>query len=302
MKSAHRHQLETNVLADWLGHKLEELEPYKNAIAIGFFALMGIALVTVFAMSGNDPAAAQQWSTFYSAFATPDTASALATLVDKKDDNSPAALWARKVVADQDLASGCNLLFGNRKEAFEKLERAETLYSSVVAASQHPILTNTARLGLARTLESMDRIQDARKTYEEVIASGKDSAFAKIAEEGIRRLDDPREVAALAWFAEQTPALPANHPPLGNFPGLNSPLPDRPDLSFPGGAFNGDGTVKPETPQTPAPQPEPEAPAPSTPAPSTPAEVPATPAPAEAPAAPAPVEPAPATPPPAENK
>jgi hypothetical protein len=87
---------------------------------------------------------------------------------------------------------------------------------------------------LARVYESTFKPDEARKYYEQVAASEKDSPLGKQAAADAKRLKDSRELAFLDWFATQTPKRPAPFPGVGaNAPNLPSDLPDRPNLELP---------------------------------------------------------------------
>src|SRR4029079_14263645 len=98
------------------------------------------------------------------------------------------------------------------------------------------MLKNRARLGLARDYESTFKPDEARKYYEHVAASEKNSRLGKQADAYAKRLKDSRELAFLDWFASQTPKRPAPFPGMGpNVPGLPNDLPERPNFEIPKG-------------------------------------------------------------------
>lgn len=254
MKSERRHQLETNILADWLGKNLEALESHKTTIAVGFAIFLALGLVVVFANSGADPAAANQWRSYYSAFVNNDPTPDLEKFVKEQKLATPAVFWGKKALADRYLARGTQMLFLNQKEAKEKLEDAEKLYVEIEKnAGTQTDLRNEARFGLARTAESLGRIDEAKKIMGELVKLGNESSLGKAAAESLKRLENPRTVEALAWFAQQKPALPKGHPNLG---GIGGDLPDRPDLSFPGQEKPKAPSSLEDNPDDPAPKPD----------------------------------------------
>jgi hypothetical protein len=234
MKSEHRHQLETNILADWLGKQLEGLEQHKTTIVAAFAILVALGLVVVFATSGEDPVASQQWSFYHAAFANPDPTTFLAGILDKNTSSNSATLWTKKTLADRYLGRGTQMLFLNKTEAVEKLEEAQKLYTDVErSAGSNLELLHEARFGLARVMESLDRGDEAKKIYVNLAKLGPETSLGKAAADAIKRLENPRNIETLAWFAQQKPNLPKGHPPLGG-EGMNLNLPDRPDFTFPG--------------------------------------------------------------------
>jgi hypothetical protein len=198
--------------------------------------------------SGETHASASAWSTYFDAFNDRDPQRILQDLATKQS-GSKAAWWAQAALGDMNLAEGASLLYSDRKEAQKRLEAAEAAYKQVEQADD-PMLKNRARLGRARVYESLFKPDEARKYYEQVAASEKDSPLGKQAEADAKRLKDSREIAFLDWFATQTPKRPAPFPGVGaNVPGLPSDLPDRPNIGLPQGlGLDNIGTGAPAEP------------------------------------------------------
>src|SRR5262245_48438867 len=232
MKAERRHELKHNELADWLEARIEVLRPHATGILLGLALLAAIILASAFYFSGETHASASAWSTYFDAFNDRDPQRILQDLATKQS-GSKAAWWAQAALGDINLAEGTSLLYSDRKEAQKRLEAAEAAYTPVLQADD-PMLKNRARLGLARVYESTFKPDDARKYYEQVAASEKDSPLGKQAAADAKRLKDSRELAFLEWFATQTPKRPAPFPGVGaNVPNLPSDLPERPNLELP---------------------------------------------------------------------
>ncbi len=233
MKAEKRHELQHNELSDWLGEQIEAAKPYGTTIGIVVVGgLIAIGLAIYIASAGN-PASAGAWSDYFAAFNDREPAVALKQLTEERPDTA-AALWAQQSIGDINMSQGSIEMFSDRIEAKKKLEKAEAAYKEVEAKATDPMLKSRARLGLAKVYEATNRPDDAKKQYEAVVASEKDSAIGKAAAAGVERLSDPREVALLAWFDAQTPRKPAPLSGSGGLPGLPNDLPERPDLSLPG--------------------------------------------------------------------
>ncbi|HEY2412671.1 MAG TPA: tetratricopeptide repeat protein [Pirellulaceae bacterium] len=232
MKAERRHELKHNELADWLGERMEMVKPHTTGILLGLALLAAIVLATAFYFSGETHAAATAWSSYFDAFNDRDPQRVLQDLATKQS-GSKAAWWAQAALGDMNLSEGTSLLYSDRKEAQKRLEAAEAAYKQVERADD-PMLKNRALLGLARVYESTFKPDEARKYYEQVAASEKDSPLGKQAAADAKRLKDSRELAFLDWFATQTPKRPAPFPGVGaNVPNLPSDLPDRPNLELP---------------------------------------------------------------------
>jgi hypothetical protein len=245
MKAEKRHELQQNELADWLGGHIEAAKPYAGTIA---FVVIGVVVAIglgIYLTSAGNPASAEAWSDYSSAFNDREPAVALNQLAEERPGTS-AALWALQSVGDINLAQGSIQLFSDREEAKRMLTKAEEAYKKVEAEATDPMLRSRARLGLAKLCEATNRPAEAKKFFEQVASEEKDSAIGKAAAEGVERLSDPRNVELLAWFAEQKPRKPAPFPGTGGFPGLPNDLPERPDLSLPPlGGTTGSGAELP---------------------------------------------------------
>ncbi len=247
MKAEKRHELQQNELADWLGEQIEAAKPYSGTILFAAIALVLAVALGIYLMSAGNPASAAAWSKYFAAFNDREPAVALQELATK-EAGSPAALWALQSVGDINLSQGSLQLFSDREEAKKLLAKAEEAYKQVEEKANDPLLKTRARLGLAKLYEATNKPAESKRFYELIVQSEKDSAIGKAAADGLARVTDPREVALLAWFAEQKPRKPVPFPGAGGLPGLPNDLPERPDLSLPGlGSPLGTGATTPGT-------------------------------------------------------
>ncbi len=264
MKAERRHELKHNVLADWMGERVEMLRPHAAGIALGIGLLLVIVLGSLWYFNGETSATSRAWSQYFDAFNGRQPQKVLQDLAAEQS-GSKAAWWALAAVGDMNLGEGAALLHSDRSEAKKRLEVAEQAYKKV-ELSDDPMLKSRAQLGLAKVYESMCQPKEAKKYYEMVAAGAKNSAIGKAAAADAKRMDDARNIAFLDWFANQTPKRPAAFPGMGgNVPGLPNDLPERPDISLPKSLGLDIGSSNPA------------APPPALPAPggTTPAETPA---------------------------
>jgi hypothetical protein len=268
MKSDRRHELQTNELADWLGQRLEAFKPHATSITIGAAILLVAVLGSIWYFGGEDKASAKSWSQYFAAFNDREPGKALEKLAADQP-GSTAALWALQSVGDMNVAQGAAMLFSDREEAKKLLEKAELAYKQVEAGATDPMLKARARLGLGKVYESRLKPDDARRYYEVVAESHKETAIGKEAAADVRRMNDQRQIALLAWFAKQEPKKPAPLSGLGGrTPGLPSDLPERPDISLPDGLGLdniGVGSAAEPAPSFPSPGVPPPASSPTTP-------------------------------------
>jgi len=251
MKSERRHELKHNELADWLGERMQAFQPHATAVLLGAALLFAAVIGSIWYFGGENQAAATGWSKYFSAINDREPAAVLAKLASEKS-GSKAELWSYQAMGDMQLGQGAAMLHSDRTEAQKLLQQAEASYKQVENATD-PMLRARARLGLAKVYESLCKPEEARKYYESAADVSKSSAIGKAAAADAQRLKDSRQVAFLEWFAKQQPKRPAPMPGPGfGSPGLPGSLPDRPDISLPGGVGLGNfgSALPPETPSS----------------------------------------------------
>lgn len=308
MKSERRHELEHNVLADWLADTLQRVKPYQNAILGGLILVVAVTVAVSMWRSVARQRATAAWEGYFHAIQTgrPED---LEDLISHHPQ-SQVAHWASTALGDLRLAAGCNLMFTDRPSAMHELRRAMDLYLEVLQHSRESILQERAVFGLARAHEAQIDLEKATERYEELVQRWPDGPFAEVANERLAALQR-RSVRELAdKFAKWKPKPAVSDLP--DFPATRpefdlDALPDGPvftpktDFGFEGL----DGMPLPDPPpEVPADPADPPAEEPAQPT-DPPAEEPAQPAdpPAEEPADPddmAPEEPADPDDPPVE--
>ncbi len=226
MKSDRRHELETNVLANRLGAVIETGRP------VGGLVLIGIVLIIVAALgygaftSWTHKANSEAWTEFY--LLDDGNAEAFNTVVESFPSSS-AAPWARQAMGDSQLARGIDLLYTNRATGETMIGDAVTSYKAVLDSTYDNELRYKAMLGLAQAYESLGKLDDAIKQFEQVEKSPAPAAITKLARERIEWLRNDASKNFYRWFASLKPA-PDAPPPLPN--NLSVP-PTAPDISFP---------------------------------------------------------------------
>jgi len=231
MKTERRHELQTNVLADWLGKHLEQTQSYSKVI-VGVLLLAAAAVVAGTYIT-RDQASRNQlsWNAYYQALGQRN-AEALEDMAQSHAGTS-AAVWARQAEADILLADGINALYTSRDRGKELLQQATQAYAAVEAAATDRLLKERAWFGLGQAHESLAELDKARDYYERIASGSPDSALGKEAKRRADSLSDPATEKWYNWFANQKarPPLPGldRLPGLSDLPDLGS-LPDRPDL------------------------------------------------------------------------
>ena len=250
MKSERRHELQTNFLADWVGHQVDSIKPYTRAIAGTIGAVIVIALVYSFVSHQQVVKAGLAWQSYLLALRERDQDDQAAALqkVARDENGTPAGVWALQTEADLDLDRGSRLLFTDREEALKTLERAEKNFEQVETLAQRDrLLLERARFGLAQTHECLGKLEKAKQRYESVAKTNPGGAFGKLATQRLAVLSDKGTSEFYAWFEQQKPAPRRAMPGRGRAPfgGLDE-LPESPNLKIPG--FSTDDSPSPTIP------------------------------------------------------
>jgi tetratricopeptide (TPR) repeat protein len=209
MKTERRHELATNVLADWLGEKIETLKPYSGAVSATALAAVVILIAAVFWYQRREAGAAQAWEEYFAALESrsPDDATDKLSAVADNYASSPAGLWSRVSLADAHLADGVENLFKDRAAARKSLEKAVADYRAVLdRSSRDPLLAERATFGLAEAYESKDELEQAREQYRALLDRWPGGAFSSLAKDRLADLDRKSTKDFYDWFSKQSSA------------------------------------------------------------------------------------------------
>lgn len=208
MQSDRRHELETNVLADAAAQVAERLGPHLRTIAVACaVAVAGMAAWSVID-SRRVAAREESWVSCLDALASGDAAAINGVAL--RYPGTPAAQWARLVLADGLLDQGSRALFTKRAEGLERLQAAVAAYSSLLASSPLPLVAERATIGLAKARENLGSLDEAVRGYEALVREYPASALRPFAEARIGALGRESTRQWYDWFAQQQPAPPAD--------------------------------------------------------------------------------------------
>jgi hypothetical protein len=235
MKSEHRHQLETNVLAKRLDVIVERLRPYASTIAGVIVAIVIVMFLWSYFARSSSARQDQAWDAYNQAIteAVPDIdqlRQAAQEYPGTRMQQLSDVTWADGQV----LIAAQNYIY-NRAAAKEAIEKALSAYRSVIQSSEDARLVNRAQLGIARALEIDGKPAEAREAYLEV-----KGAFQEYAKRQAERLGKPESTETYAWLATARPKLPRAPQGRGT-PGVQPEF-SVGDLSLPGAP---DGTTNP---------------------------------------------------------
>lgn len=212
MKSKRRHELQTNELADRIGHAIQVIRPYTTMILTATTAVAIVVCGWYVWNAWQERQQGEAWQAMFNASTDPqaDLATEFTRVASQYADTS-AGLWATQTAADMHLAQGVRLLFSDRALADTSLTMARDRYLEVVQnekTAAYPMLLERARFGLAQTLETMNELDQAKKYYSLVTEANSDSVLGQLAKTRLERLGKPEVAKWYHWFARQKPAPP----------------------------------------------------------------------------------------------
>lgn len=236
MKSEHRHELGTNVLAHGLEAYIERYRPYFAKIMGTILAVIALLFLWSYVSGSSDARSSGAWDVFNLAIGSVPPNLEVLRQTAQENENTPMQRLADVTWADGQVFVAAQMYVMNHKAASEALNKAASAYQAVIQSSDDPQITGRARLGLGRVYEMQNDLEKARQQYEQVTG-----AYAKYAKAQAERLAKPEAKDAYAWLA--TAQAPMNHPPVGPGTPGKSPeftpgeiaLPKATDAAAPGG-------------------------------------------------------------------
>lgn len=250
-RKQHKHQLETNWLANFLGEQIESVKPI--GVQVGIVA--GVILVAFVGYqlwsSTSQQSQTEAWQAYLRATAgTADVEPDVLNTVSSQHKGTMAAAWAKLRLADDKLNSGVAKLLGdelasgpNPSAAAADFSDARDLYQEVAdseTAQSSDLIQQRATLGLARAYESMGdgtSLEKARELYKKITTAFPDGLYAQEAE---RRLEDLQRDSTKRFYDKLT----AYEPPQATGPGTPGVRPSD-EFHFPAPG-SGPGTILPK--------------------------------------------------------
>jgi predicted negative regulator of RcsB-dependent stress response len=227
MKSQHRHELETNVLAKKLDVAVERFRPYASTIACVIVAVVVVMFLWSYFARSSTSWQSQAWDAYNQAVteAVPDTERLRQTA--QEHPGSKMQQMADVTWADSQVWIAARDYIYNRPAAMDAITKALSAYQAVIQSSDDERLVNRARLGLARAYEIQGKLDEAANAYGTVTG-----AFQDYAKRQAERLAKPESKETYSWLATARPKLP--QAPTG--PGTPGVQPDfsAGDLALPG--------------------------------------------------------------------
>jgi predicted negative regulator of RcsB-dependent stress response len=205
MDSEHRHELEENALATWLGGALERWQSVLPAIVAGVLLAVAGVVGWSYYSQGAAGQSAERWQKFY--LAVEGNSPSLEALREASSDyaGSPVAEWADITWADGRLFNAADQFLRNRGAADTALAEAIEKYE-LLRSSKDSEIADRAVFGLARAYDMQGDLEKAIQQYGLVRGT-----FVKLAESRIEELKKPRAKEDYAWLtaAVAAPSTPA---------------------------------------------------------------------------------------------
>jgi len=200
MKSAHRHELQTNWLAHWLEVTIERFRPYVTTIAGVVLAFAVAVLVWSYLSRSSATHQGDAWTAYNEVIGS--------SMPNLEQLHESAQLYPGTKMrelsditwADGQVLSASRSYILNRVAAKAAMERAVNVYLGILGSSKDQSLHDRAHLGLARVYEMRGDLQQAREEY--LAVQGGYSAFAKGQAE---RLAKPEAKETYAWLEKAVP-------------------------------------------------------------------------------------------------
>ena len=178
MKSTRRHELQTNQLADRLGHWIEAARPYGTTILLVGGGAILILFAAYFLVSSKEKSVEAGWQSYLLAGVNSAGGDVVEDLDNVTDQfaGSQAGQWAALTAADIRAARGVEKLFTDRAAAETDLNSAKTHYREVIDskwAASEPLMMHRAQYGLAQVLEAQGELDEAAKNLRASRRSGR---------------------------------------------------------------------------------------------------------------------------------
>jgi hypothetical protein len=202
MKSERRHELHTNMLADWLADASQRVKPYQNGIlAVVILVAAGVVIAT-WQSHRSAANAAQAWDSLGPVLTGPSQQNL--ERATKQFSNSPAGHWANVLAGDGLLANGAMAMFSSKASAQELLGNAVNQYQAALKGDpQQGWISERATFGAARGLESLGRLDEAAKLYANVLERWPNGMFKTEAADRLKEVQKPN----VKWFYDQFAAF-----------------------------------------------------------------------------------------------
>ncbi|MEK6247941.1 MAG: hypothetical protein N2C12_07160 [Planctomycetales bacterium] len=180
MKNKRRHELQTNVLADWLGNKLGVIRPYTSWL-LGLL-IVALAVLILFSIRDNrlSNESTDGWTSLEAAKANASNAiftndqlaikNALRDLqeISREYQGSSLSDYAEISLGKYHLLAGQSIYGTNKIAAKDEFKDAARHYEACIQQTSSAEVKNLAIFSLAKSLEWQQKFDQAKETYRKV--------------------------------------------------------------------------------------------------------------------------------------
>jgi hypothetical protein len=167
MNSQRRHQLEQNVLANFLEARLSKLQPLMKPVAIAFLAGVGGFLIYSLYQTLTSQKSSVAWTRYY--FNLDGDAESFVDLADEFGKTT-AGQWSRYTAAISYLRDGVDALYVNRAEGVDSIRKAIAELEPLKNTSIKE-LRRQSLFGLAQAHESLGELDASTDYYQALLDS-----------------------------------------------------------------------------------------------------------------------------------
>ncbi len=231
MKSERRHELEQNLLAQWLTKAVATTKPYANAILAAILAVVLVWLVISYLGQRSEAQSTKAWDDYFAALSEQSATVPDLEKVAKEHQGTVAGTWALLTAADLQLNSGCSLLFTNKASANLELRHALDNYLRLQEQSGADEVRRRAILGEARAREALGDLDRAQERYEHLLKQWPKGVDAAVARKRLADIQNQSTKEFYDQFAKYDPK-----PAAAQGPGTPGQRPDFNLESLPDGA------------------------------------------------------------------
>ncbi len=208
MKAKERHDLHTNVLAEWLADTGEKLRPYSGLITVGVIALAIVATIFFYMQGASQRGAVAASDQLFAAMGMQGLGLAELQATIKEYPGTSQAAVAQLLLAEALLDSGTTTLYHNKAAGRDNISKAMGIFDDVQKTTRDPMLRGWSIYGIGRSAESLGDLNLARLAYVQLAKDYPDSALAGPARQHLARLNQPAVKEFYDWFAQQNPQPP----------------------------------------------------------------------------------------------
>jgi hypothetical protein len=206
MKTERRHELQTNWLADRMGELILVTKPYLKGVVGVLLAALVLWCTYLFLAHRADAEAASGWTSLWQGLLGGPTATEQLQTLSDTSPKRPTGEWAQLILSDNALTNGVNSLFTDKTAGRSQINIALDGYRTVLTNSTDPLAREHALFGVGRAEESLCKLDDAQRAYEQLRKEYPTGAYAARAKDRLDDLARDSTRARYDWFAKLEPA------------------------------------------------------------------------------------------------